>query len=378
MNPPRILIIDDNILVRRSITNTLKKNNYSDIIWLTDNPPNIEQVIQQHNPDVVLLSIDNMESNGLTLLSNIRSKFPTLPVVVMSPRSLEGGEAAITALRLGAIDFVTKPIHKNLILFAERHLEKRLEPLIRAANKMNERRYLSGEILQSIIHPQKIFDQLTEEQPVPEPVEIVVIGGCTGGVQSLFTILTSLPEDLSIPIVIVQHLPRTYTKILAEKLDAVSPLMIREAKDGVSLEAGDVWFAPGGYHCEIVQSGYQRILSTHRGRRENNMRPSIDILFQSTAQMYGENTLGIILSGCGCDGLVGAECIKRAGGQIIVEDPQTSVAPDLPLSVIREGITREYYSPEDIAKQIELRISKQKTSPKIMEQETQIGNSIIF
>lgn len=378
MNPIRVLIIDDNILVRRAVTSILKKHDNIDVLWSTGEAIDVNDIMYQHQPDVVLLSIENMESKGLTLLSNFRSKFPSLPIVVISPRSQGGGEAAITALRLGAVDFVTKPFHKNLILFAERHLEKRLEPLIRAASKMHEHRNLSEEILQSIIHPQKIFEHLTEDKQKQESVELVVIGGCTGGAKSLFTILAALPENLSAPIVIVQHLPRIYTKILAEKLDAVSHLMVREAKNGVSLQDGDVWIAPGGFHSEIAQSGYQHTINTHRGLRENNMRPSIDILFRSAAKVYAEKTLGIILSGCGCDGLAGCEEIKRSGGQIMVQDPQTAIAPELPLSMIRNGLTREYYAPEDLAFQIVKRVEKTEVSAEYLGQDATVGKSVIF
>ncbi|HKK45208.1 MAG TPA: CheB methylesterase domain-containing protein, partial [Balneolaceae bacterium] len=253
-----------------------------------------------------------------------------------------------------------------------------LEPLIKAASKMHERRNINEEILQSIIHPQKIFEHLAEEQQSVEPIELVVIGGCTGGTKSLFALLAKLPEDLNIPVVIVQHLPRTYTKILAEKLNTVSHLMIREATNGVVLQDGDVWIAPGGYHCEIGQNGYQQVINVHRGVRENDMRPSIDILFRSAAKIYGEKTLGIILSGCGCDGIAGSEEIKLAGGQIIVQDPQTSIAPELPLSIIRNGFTREYYSPEELANQIVQRASKINVDSEITEQETSIGDSLIF
>ncbi|MGD8426470.1 MAG: chemotaxis protein CheB [Balneolaceae bacterium] len=370
----KVLIIDNNILVRRAVTSILNKYDYLDTTWVTDDSADIEEVIGREEPDVVLLSIDNMESRGLTLLGNFRKKFPALPVVVISPRSPEGGEAVITALRYGAVDFVTKPMHKNLILFAERHLRKRLEPLIRVASKIHERQNIDEDFLQSLIHPQKMFEHLTEEPEACEPADVVVIGGCTGGVKSLFTLLSDLPQDLGVPIIIVQHLPRTFTKILAEKLDANSSLMVREATNGVALEAGDVWVAPGGYHCEISQAGYQNVLNTHRGLRENNMRPSIDILFRSAVHVYGKHTLGILMSGCGQDGLAGAEEIKRGGGQVIVQHPRTAIAPELPLSVIRDGLTREYYPPEELANEIMQRTQKTAVGTQSVNKGTVMGD----
>lgn len=358
MSRIKVLIIDNNILVRRAVSKVLNKHKDIEIFWLTDDSADMDKVVMQKQPDVVLLSIDNMNSNGLTILNNFRTRFPSLAVIIMSPRSTEGGEAAIAGLRMGAVDFVSKPRHKNLILFAENHLEKRLEPLIRIASKMPIWNKMSEEFLQSLIEPQKMFVDLNEYSQPHSSIDLVVIGGCTGGTKSLFTILSNLPEDFEAPIVIVQHLPRPYTKILAEKLNAHSKLMVREAANGIALQEGDVWIAPGGYHCEIEKAGYRNVLNTHRGLRENNMRPSIDILFRSAAEVYGKNALGIILSGCGKDGLTGARQIERAGGQVIVQDPQSAIAPELPLSVIRSGITKEYFDPEGLADEIAKRVRK--------------------
>ena len=378
MSRIKVLIIDNNILVRRAVTSVLNKHKDIEILWLTDDSADMEKVVRHQKPDVVLLSIDDMHSNGLTILSNFRSRFPSLPIVIMSPRSTEGAEAVITGLRMGAIDFVTKPRHTNLILFAERHLEKRLEPIIRIASKIKVRKKLDEEILQSLIQPQKMFKDLTEQPSIRLSVDLVVIGGCTGGTKSLFTILSNLPENLAAPIVIVQHLPQTYAKILAEKLNANTRLMVREASNGIALQEGDVWIAPGGYHCEIGKTSYQPVLNTHRGLRENNMRPSIDILFRSAAEVYKKNTLGVILSGCGKDGLAGARAIKRAGGQIIVQDPQTAIAPELPLSIIQKGLTKEYFSPEELADEITNRVREGASKSKAHSQDTMVGNVLNF
>lgn len=354
MRSINVLIIDSDILVRRAVTNILEKNEKFSVFWVPGISENVEQIITESNPDVILLSIENMESDGLTLLNTIRNTYPEMPVIALTPRNKEGGEAALTALRLGAIDFITKPHHKNLILFAERHLEKRLAPLIQAANKFYKQQYLDEEILE---YTQKEIQHLVGEQQTSEAAEIIVIGGCTGGPQGLFDLLPNLPSDLRVPIVIVQHFPRIYTKILAEKLNGFSNLNVREAQNGVSLKGGDVWLAPGGYHCETTLSGCSPVLTTHRGLRENNTRPSIDVLFRSASKVYGEKTLGILLSGCGPDGLAGAEEIRKQGGQLIVQDPRTTIAPEMSLLAIERGLTRDYYSIEELARQIDQRVT---------------------
>lgn len=377
MDSIKVLIIDQNILVRRALTNILNKNDIFDVAWVADNFDNIEDTVRENYPDVVLLSIDDMESAGFTILNNLHLKYPTLPIIVITPRSDEGAEAAINAMRLGALDFISKPAHKNLILFAERHLEKRLCPIIKAAQKIRKRNHLDNEILETLVHPQKTFKQIETGPKSETAAELVVVGGCTGGVQALFGMIEALPATLKVPVVVVQHLPRIYTQYLAQKMDTMADVSVHEAKDGVALEGGEVWIAPGGYQCEVGLSGYQKVLKTHRGMRENNMRPSIDMLFRSAAKVYGKKTLGILLSGCGYDGLSGAERIKQEGGQLIVHDPREAIAAELPLAAIRNGLTREYYSLEGLAEQIIQRATRMPAESMESSQDT-VGDSLLF
>ncbi|MDZ7680436.1 MAG: CheB methylesterase domain-containing protein [Fodinibius sp.] len=261
----------------------------------------------------------------------------------------------------------------------ERHLKKRLEPIITAAKKIREREHLDAEILETLTHPQKAFEQVNVDTSSNSRVELVVIGGCTGGTQALFSLVGALPGNLEIPVVIVQHLPRIYTSYLSQKLNSVSDVSVREVQDGVPLDSGGVWIAPGGYQCEVGLSGYQKVLRTHRGMRENNMRPSIDILFRSAAKVFAKKTMGILLSGYGYDGLSGAEDIRNAGGQILVQDPRTAVASELPLAVIRNGLSREYFSPEGLARQIMQRVSRSVESEALeAESGAAAGKSLVF
>lgn len=352
MDTITVLIIDKNILVRRAITTILQQCEEFRVFWLNDEFDTVETVILDTGPDIVLLSIDNIEGGGLDILQKVKTKFSNIPVVVISPRNQEGAKAAITALRLGAIDFITKPESGNLILFAERHLKKRLEPLLNAIYKMKEHKNMDNIMLESLTQPQKSFEDFREGDKDQQSIGITVMGGCTGGVQSLFSIVSKLPKDLAIPVVVVQHLPRIYTEYLATCLDAFCQIPVREVQNDEKLEAGTVYIAPGGYQCEITQTTSGVVASVHRGPRENNMRPSIDVLFRSAAKIFGNKTLGVLLSGCGSDGLGGAEEIKKHSGQIIVQDPRSSIAPELPLSAITKGLTKTYFNPQHIAQHV--------------------------
>ena len=363
MSPIKVLIIDPNILVRRAVTNVLRDYGDFEVCWMAEEFDKVENTIEDHRPDVVLLSVDAMESKGLTILSRLRSRFPELPVIVISPRTAEGAEAVITALRIGAIDFISKPEHENLILFAEQHLQKRLAPLVKAAKRIRDGFNINQEMIESLAQPQKSFNQLGNECLPETPADIVVIGGCTGGTQALFSLVAELPATVPVPIVIVQHLPRIYTKYLASKLDSISKLSVREVQNGIIPEKGEVWIAPGGYQCEVAKNGYRDQLHIHRGMRENTMRPSIDILFRSAAHVYRQKTLAILLSGCGHDGIAGIEEVRKQGGQVIVQDPRTAIAPELPLLAIRNGYTRDYFTPKELATEIIRRSSVTQTEP---------------
>lgn len=368
----KALIIDQNILVRRVIARILFNYNDFSTYCITDDYENAEDLIHTKSPDVIMIGIDSIRSPGNTLLHTIHLRFPNLPIVVITPKNKEGAEAAINALKAGAIDFISRPEHKNLVMFAERHFKKRLKPILKAAKNSA----VNHEKFNSLIKPKKTLSQIKKSAPA----EVIVMAGGTGGAQALFTILAALPDDLHVPIVIVQHMPRVYTRYLASKLDAVSDLIVREAQNGVTLKKGDVWLAPGGYQCQIEGSDSQSKLSVQREAKVNSRRPSADILFRSASRSYGENTLAVLLSGTGDDGFSGVDEIKRRGGDVIVQDPRTAIAPDLPLAIIKKGWTSGYYFSEGLADQMLKRTSSVPSMPVVSNghDDEAKGDDLIF
>lgn len=370
----KALIIDQNILVRRIIAKVIY--NYKDFstYCITDDYDNAEKLIHERSPDVVLLGIDSITSPGNTLLHTLQSRYPRLPIVVVTPKSKEGAEAAINALRSGALDFITRPEHKNLVMFAEHHFEKRLKPVLQAAT----RSAVSQKQLNSLIKPKKTLSRLKKRSPA----KVITIAGGTGGVQALFTILATLPENLEAPVVMVQHMPRIYTEKLASKLDAVSDLTVREASRRVAIKGGEVWLAPGGYQCEIGDSDHKPVLNVQREPRVNDRRPSADLLFQSAARKFGKETLAVLISGSADDGMMGAGEVKNRGGEVIVQDPRTAITPDLPLALLKKDWAGGYYFPEELADQVVKRTSQIPSMPVVsngLDDETKgKGDGIIF
>ncbi len=360
MKTYKILIVEKDLLARQAISKVIKKHGKFQVATTASGVPGIEGSIADHKPNVVLLNLEKPNSEEFELFTKLRVHNPDLPVIVLSPRNEEGAKAAVTALSMGAVDVVTKPNRCNNLLFANRHLKKRLIPIIETAVApagKSIRKEGQGDTGQ---YSQTDLEQVRKgsEDRGKELFEagFIAVGGCYGGPKSLFNFLTKLPGNLTVPMVVVQHFPKIYTKILADELNKRSRLRVREAYDGAELTAGIVWIAPGGYHTEIHRDGSKTVLRTHRGPRELGDRPSINILFRSAAKYFGNKTLGVVLSGIGMDGLSGAEAIRIAGGEILVQDPQFSPAPEMPSRILQAGISGKMCKTENFVDEILSRI----------------------
>lgn len=337
----KVLIIDGDIIARRAIAKVLQEKTPHQVFIQPDLEAAVD-TIKKTDPDLLLLGIRAGKKEEMAVLSMIQTHFPKLKLILVTERTEEGADFGITALRQGAFDLLTKPEHYNSMLFAEKHLVKRLIPLVQSALKSEAKKDDFG----------VSYARRSSSLQVYRPLDLIVIGGCTGGPLALFEIISELPKNLSAPVVIVQHLPRYFTSILAARLNSVSELKVREASHGIILKAGEVWIVPGGLHGEVYRNGSRTELKLHKGPRENKARPSIDLLFRSAAKLHGSGVLGIILSGCGTDGIRGAGSIKQAGGQVIVQDYRTASVADLPLSVIRAGYCNLMSSADEIPEHI--------------------------
>ena len=167
---------------------------------------------------------------------------------------------------------------------------------------------------------------------------MLAIGASTGGPNALSEIFTRLPADFPVPILIVQHMPPMFTRLLAERLSAQSPIRVQEASSGCLLKPGDAWIAPGDYHMIVVRDGLQYRLLVHQDPPENSCRPAVDVLFRSVAQSFGADSLTVILTGMGQDGLRGCEALRAAGGQVLAQDEASSVVWGMPGYVAQAGL----------------------------------------
>jgi two-component system chemotaxis response regulator CheB len=289
----------------------------------------------------VILDVEMPEMDGLATLTELRRLYPRLPVIMFSALTERGAEATLEALAKGATDYVTKPATAGGLEDSLAVIRAQLIPQIKALHAAAERRAAEER------RPARPLVAPAAAAPLVRPpgprtalrrVDIVAIGASTGGPNALAEIFGRLPPSFPVPLVVVQHMPPMFTRLLAERLSSQFPLPLQEGASGTPLTGGRAWIAPGDQHMIVVRSAAQARLLLHQDPPENSCRPAVDVLFRSLAQTYGAGALGVVLTGMGQDGLRGSEAIKAAGGQVLVQDEASSVVWGMPGAVARAGL----------------------------------------
>jgi two-component system chemotaxis response regulator CheB len=344
--PIRVLVVDDSAFMRRVIGEAIKSEPDMQLAGTAINGLDGLLKLEQLQPDVVTLDVEMPELDGLTALRHIMARYPR-PVVMLSSVTHAGAEATIRALSIGAVDFVGKPSGAISLDF-ERVREELLQK-IRIAARARVRGSLAADKTPADSAPQT--PTIGRPSPGPGPGlasarpsnrrrglafdRLVVIGSSTGGPRALGTVVAGLPDDSRTAYLIVQHMPAGFTRSLAERLNTLSPLSIREAASGDTLAAGTALVAPGDHHLLIGSTG---LLELDQGQRVNGVRPSVDVTLGSAVAHFGGRVMGVILTGMGHDGSDGATAIHRAGGQVLAEDESTCVVWGMPRAVVERGV----------------------------------------
>ena len=305
-------------------------------------------------PDVVVLDLEMPEMDGLQVLTALRRAHPRLPVVILSVWASRGAPAALDAMGLGADDYMLKPSGLDGSSSAGRAIAEQLTPKLRtlAASAAMTSAGLSAPAASRI-----------PVDPASRSPEVVVIGVSTGGPEALGVLLPAIPADFPAPILIVQHMPPTFTAALARRLDARSALSVAEAEDGQVVRPGQAVIAPGGRHLVARRLNDQVRVATHRGPPENSCRPSADVLFRSSAQAFGPGALGVVMTGMGQDGLLGAGEIRRGGGRILAQDEPSSVVWGMPGHVARAGLADRVLPLDELAAEL-VRLARGPSTPR--------------
>src|SRR5215469_7348051 len=323
----RVLVVDDSVVVRHLLREALRHDPEVEFAGAAVNGVDALSQIPVVKPDVVTLDIEMPEMDGLETLREIRKRFPRLRTIMVSTLTTRGATATFEALSLGADDYVAKASGAG-------SMEKSL---------VNLREELLPKIKQFFVFPNQPPVKpvlMSPRSPVPRGIRprVLGIGVSTGGPQALATLIPKIPADFPIPILIVQHMPAMFTRLLAERLNSVSPLHVEEAAEGAAITPGRILIAPGDYHLKVRRASPSLLVTTlDQGPHENSCRPSVDVLFRSLAESYVADVLFAVLTGMGSDGLRGAQKLKAAGAHGIVQDEATSVVWGMPSSIASAG-----------------------------------------
>ncbi len=347
-----VLVVDDSAIMRRLITMTIVAEPGLAVVGTAGNGEAAIKQIADLRPDVVILDIEMPIRDGLEALTIIRKNWPQLPVIMCSTLTEHGAAATLDALALGASDYVAKPSGTGRLIDAIAILRSELVPKIRALGPRPQPRTGSpGPAAKTPAirtHP---------ERSRPAGIDIVAIGVSTGGPNALHTVISSLPGDLPVPVVIVQHMPAMFTTLLADRLNRVSALTVTEASIEAPLRPGHVYIAPGNYHLTLRRRSAEVWTTTTQDPPENSCRPAVDVLFRAVAELFAARTLAVILTGMGQDGLQGTRQISALGGQILAQDEATSVVWGMPGAIAAAGIADALLPVGDIAAEICKRVN---------------------
>jgi two-component system chemotaxis response regulator CheB len=312
----KVLVVDDSAFVRRAIIRMFEGSAAIQIIDVASDGEMALDLIKKLHPDVVTLDVKMPIMDGLKALERIMIECP-IPVVMLSSLTERGGENTLRALELGAVDFIDKssaggPMDISAIaqeLTAKIHIAAQVD-----VQKLQSRAGMAAKI--TLFPPKSIKKQLG--------TEVVLIGTSTGGPPALQAILSEIPEEFPCPILIVQHMPVGFTASLAERLNRVCPISVKEAVDGEAIVPGQAYIAPAGKHLKIKRSGGSLYVWLDLFPENALHRPSVDALFESAAEVCEHRCLAFVLTGMGRDGAVGAQALKRAGARVVAESEETS------------------------------------------------------
>ncbi len=336
MKKVRVLVIDDSASVRQAMTAILSADPEIEVIAAAADPFAAARYIQSEVPDVITLDVEMPRMDGITFLRRLMSQCPT-PVVMCSSLVEDGSETLLQALEAGAVDIILKPKMGVADHLAEAHLHICETVKGAAAARLGARRSSRASAPAAKLTADAVLPPPTGRAMSRTTEMVVCIGASTGGTEALREVLEALPAN-SPGIVIVQHMPESFTKAFAKRLNGLCEVDVKEAEDGDTVMRGHVLIAPGGLrHTMLERQGARYVVAVKEGPLVSRHRPSVDVLFRSAARNAGANAVGIIMTGMGDDGARGLLEMKQAGARTIAQDEATSVVFGMP----KEAIARD-------------------------------------
>lgn len=371
-----VLVVDDSVVVRRLIVDALSGAENIDVVGTASNGLLAQAKIDQLKPDVITMDIEMPQMDGITAVRELRKRHKHIPVIMFSTLSASGASATLEALSAGATDYVTKPSNVGSVDESIRAVREQLVPKIHAlAGKRRPGAAPAAPPSRPGVpsapgHPAATRPGAAPPRSGAPPsgagrpgttpaaprktapnsrIDILAIGSSTGGPDALTRVLTGIPTDIPVPIVITQHMPPVFTKMFAERLDRSTPLRVVEAGDGMELSPGWAYVAPGDHHLVLHRRGTATVTQLSSAPPENSCRPAVDVMFRSVAAVFGASAYAAVLTGMGYDGRGGAKVLRDAGAEILAQDEATSVVWGMPGAVVGAGLADEILPLDRIA-----------------------------
>ncbi|MEV6850982.1 chemotaxis response regulator protein-glutamate methylesterase [Actinoplanes sp. NPDC051411] len=374
-----VLVVDDSVVVRRLIVDALGGAENIEVVGTASNGLLAQAKIDQLKPDVITMDIEMPQMDGIAAVRELRKRNKTVPVIMFSTLSASGASATLEALSAGATDYVTKPSNVGSVTESIAAVREQLVPKIYAlAGRRRPGAAPPAAPARPGLAPAR--PRPTAAPPraglppsgppgrlgAPPPsggapgrppvrrapggrIDLLAIGSSTGGPDALTKVLTGLPSDLPVPIVITQHMPPVFTRMFAERLDRSTSLRVFEAADGMELAPGSAYVAPGDFHLVLHRRGTATLIQLSGAPQENSCRPAVDVMFRSVAALYGASAYATVLTGMGHDGRGGAKVLRDAGAEILAQDEATSVVWGMPGAVVGAGLADEVLPLDRIA-----------------------------
>jgi two-component system chemotaxis response regulator CheB len=331
----RVIVIDDSAFMRKSISIMLESDEDIQVIATARDGLEGYEIVKKLQPDLVTMDIEMPKMDGLTSLQKIMKDCPT-SVIMVSSLTTEGADSTIKALEYGAVDFIPKElsyINVNIIKIKD-ELIKKVKEIVKQKSlkeRLRRLRKLNNAPARDIIAESSKFLPKIE-------YKAIALGISTGGPLSLQKLIPHISLKTNCPIFIVQHMPPKFTKSLADRLNSLSELEVKEAENGEVIRKGVVYIAPGGFHMTIGKNNVGTLfVSISKEPSTTLHRPSVDVMINSVIEGFGKNTLGVIMTGMGKDGLEGIRNLKQLGGYCLTQDEESSVVFGMPKAVIEAG-----------------------------------------
>jgi two-component system chemotaxis response regulator CheB len=352
----KVLVVDDSAAVRRIVSGTLADETDFNVVGTArDGQHAITQVVALE-PDVVVLDVEMPVLDGLATLPKLLEVRPHLPVVMYSTLTERGASATLEALARGAVDYATKPTMVANQEAAAAMIRRDLTPLVRTWGRIEQarRRRKTSTAMVSPIAPAASAQERVVTRPAPrgQRIHAIVVGSSTGGPNALAEVVSGLPATLPVPVLVVQHMPEVFTRLLAERLDDRCLAPVVEAHQGDIVKPGTLYVAQGGTHLAVHREGTKVIADCTDGPPENFCRPAVDVLFRSAVEVWGGGILAVMLTGMGSDGLEGSRRVVEAGGSVLAQDEATSVVWGMPGAVAKAGLASHLLPLGDVARAI--------------------------